>query len=84
MSTKNDQEEELVKLSPVHEVVLQRVIEHLPSTPSTRLQNKRIWGGDMESAVGKSMKACDSKGQMAMVVTDVSVDLHMQEMLRQE
>lgn len=74
---KNDQEDELAKVSPVHEVVLQMVIEHLPSPLQAQdYRIKRIWGGDMETPVGKAMKACNSTGQMAMVVTDVSVDPH--------
>ena len=74
---KNDKQEELAKISPVHEVILQMVIEHLPSP--IKAQNyriKKIWGGDMEEQIGKSMAACDPNAPLSMVITDVSVDPH--------
>ncbi len=74
---KSEKQDELAKLSPVHEVVLQMVAEHLPSPVKAQTYRiQKIWGGDMESTVGKSMAACDSTGQIAMVITDVSVDPH--------
>ena len=74
---RNEKQDELAKLSPVHEVVLQMVVEHLPSPVRAQAYRiQRIWGGDVESPIGKSMAACDPQGQTAMVVTDVSVDPH--------
>ncbi|MDD3159674.1 MAG: elongation factor EF-2 [Candidatus ainarchaeum sp.] len=74
---KDEKQDELAKVSPVHEVVLQMVLEHLPSP--LKAQNyriKRIWGGDVETETGKSMVACDDKAPLSMVITDVSVDPH--------
>jgi elongation factor 2 len=74
---KTDKEEELAKISPVHEVVLQMVAEHLPSpvkAQSYRIQ--KIWGGDMTTQVAKDMSSCDPKAPITMVITDVSVDPH--------
>ncbi|MCX6804166.1 MAG: elongation factor EF-2 [Candidatus Diapherotrites archaeon] len=74
---KNDQQDELAKRSPVHEVVLQMVAEHLPSPLKAQTYRiKKIWGGDMETPAAKSMTSCDDKGPITMVVTDVSVDQH--------
>ncbi len=74
---KNEKEDELAKISPVHEVVLQMVAEHLPSpvkAQSYRIQ--KIWGGDMTTQPAKDMMTCDPKAPITMVVTDVSVDPH--------
>jgi len=74
---KNDKQDELAKLSPVHEVVLQMVIEHLPNPMTAQnYRIKKIWGGEMESEIAKSMAACNQNGAISMVVTDVSVDPH--------
>jgi elongation factor 2 len=74
---KNDKQDELAKISPVHEVVLQMVINHLPSPiQSQKYRIKKIWDGDEESEVGKNMVNCNSDGPLAMVITDVSVDQH--------
>jgi len=74
---KNDKQDELAKLSPVHEVVLQMVIEHLPNPMTAQnYRIQKIWGGDMEQPIAKSMQACNQSGPISMVVTDVSVDLH--------
>jgi elongation factor 2 len=74
---KNDQQKELSKKSPVHEVVMQMVINHLPSPiQAQEYRIKKIWGGDMESEMGKAMKTCDETKDLGMVITDVSVDPH--------
>lgn len=74
---KNDQQAELSKVSPTANVVFEMVRQHLPS-PKTSQQYRiaRVWGGDMELPIAKSMKACDPNGQLAMMITDISVDKH--------
>jgi len=74
---KNDQQDELAKKSPVDQAVMQMVIEHLPSpVQSQKYRIAKIWGGDKESEIGKSMEACNAEGKLGMVITDVSVDPH--------
>ncbi len=74
---KDGKQDELAKVSPVHEVVLQMVINHLPSPiKSQKYRIKKIWGGDETSETGKAMENCDSTKDLAMVITDVSVDPH--------
>jgi len=71
----NDTWKELGKKAPLHEVVLNAVIQHHPD-PVTA-QNYRIpkiWHGDQESTLGKALMACDSKGPMSLVITKVVVD----------
>ncbi len=74
---KNDQQDELAKKSPVNEAVLQMVVNHLPSpVEAQKYRIKKIWGGDENEAIGKSMEACDASAPLGMVITDVSVDPH--------
>ena len=74
---KNDQQDELAKASPCAEVTLQMVVEHLPSPmEAQKYRIRKVWGGDEASEISKSMEACDAKGNLGMVITDVSVDPH--------
>jgi elongation factor 2 len=73
----NDQQDELAKVSPVHEAVMQMVVDHLPSpVESQKYRIDKIWEGDKESTIGKNMKACNVDSKLSMVITDVSVDPH--------
>ena len=67
----------LAKASPLHAVLLDMVVTFLPNP--LQAQGKRchiIWHGDTQSDVGKAMYACDAKGPVAMMVTDISFDKH--------
>ncbi len=73
----NGQQDELAKKSPVAEVVLQMVVDHLPSpVQAQKYRINKIWAGDNNTEIGKTMTACDAKGKLGMVITDVSVDPH--------
>jgi elongation factor 2 len=68
---------ELAKSSPLHEVILDIVVKHLPNPVDA--QKRRIpiiWHGDKESVEGKAMLTCDPKGAVTMMVTDISFDPH--------
>ncbi len=68
---------ELVKKSPVDEVMLGMVIEHLPNPSfAQKYRIPQIWKGDLESEVGKSMKNCDSNGRTVGVIFGVVNDPH--------
>ncbi|MBU1930725.1 elongation factor EF-2, partial [Candidatus Micrarchaeota archaeon] len=74
---KNNQQEELAKKSPASKVVLQMIENFLPNPlEAQKYRTKQIWGGDMESEIAKSMESCDPKGELAMMITDVSVNKH--------
>jgi elongation factor 2 len=74
---KTDREAELAKISPVHDVTLQMVKNFLPSPMKAQAyRTKRIWNGDVDTPIYKSMTTCDEKGDLAMMITDVSVDQH--------
>ncbi|MDR3102769.1 MAG: elongation factor EF-2 [Methanocalculaceae archaeon] len=67
----------LAKASPLHAVLLDMVVTFLPNP--LQAQGKRchiIWHGDTQAEVGKAMYACDAKGPVAMMITDISFDKH--------
>lgn len=70
-------QKELANLSPLHEIVLNMVVTHLPNP--LQAQRERvpvIWHGDKESTEGKAMLTCDQHGPVALMVTDITVDPH--------
>lgn len=70
-------DKELAKKAPLHKVVLDMVIHHLPNPEeSQKYRIPKIWHGDMDSDIGKSMYKMDPNGPLAMVVTKVIPDPH--------
>lgn len=75
--TEKDQQEELAEKSPLHKVVLDMIIKHLPSPIDAQLYRlPKIWQGDLESDIGKAMKNVDPNAHLAGVITKVSPDPH--------
>ena len=75
--TANDKEKikELSKKTPVHKVLLDMVIEHLPSPlDAQKYRIPIIWHGDIESEVGKGLVNCDVNGQLMLSVTNIEID----------
>ncbi|MBN2603172.1 MAG: elongation factor EF-2 [Candidatus Thermoplasmatota archaeon] len=73
---KNDQKS-LAKKSPIHEVLLDMVIDHLPSPKvAQKYRIPHIWRGDPESALGKSMVETNENGPLALMVTKIIMDPH--------
>ncbi len=67
----------LAEKCPLHESVLDMVIRYLPNP--IEAQNDRvnvIWHGDGSSVIGKSMAEADADGDLAFMVTDISMDPH--------
>jgi elongation factor 2 len=74
---KDNDQKSLAKRSPIHEVVLDMVIDHLP--PPNVAQKYRIphiWRGDLTSSLGKSMVECNENGPLALMVTKIILDPH--------
>ncbi len=66
---------ELSKKAPLHQVVLNMVIRHLPSPKvAQKLRVPIIWKGDLDSPVGKSMMTVGESGPVAFMVTKIIVD----------
>ncbi|MGB8372036.1 MAG: elongation factor EF-2, partial [Halobacteriota archaeon] len=73
----NDKQKDLADRSPLHEIVLNMVITHLPNP--LQAQKERvpvIWHGDKNSDEGKAMLSCDQHGPAQFMVTDISIDPH--------
>ncbi|ADC70336.1 translation elongation factor aEF-2 [Methanocaldococcus sp. FS406-22] len=72
-----DKQDELAEKAPLHEVVLDMVIKHLPSPPEAqKYRIPHLWKGDLESEAGKAMLNCDPNGPLAGVITKIIMDKH--------
>jgi len=70
-----DRQKELAKKTPLHEVLLDMVVRHLPSPlEAQKYRVPNIWHGDMESEIGQAMQNCDDSSKLAMMVTKIIVD----------
>lgn len=69
--------EGLRKKSPLDDVLLEMVIQHLPSPLfAQKYRIPIIWKGDPESEEGKSMSLCDANGKTVGVCFGVVYDEH--------
>ena len=65
----------LAERAPLHEAVLGMVVQHHPPPHvAQRYRIPKIWPGNLESDIGKSLLACDVKGPSIMMVTTINVD----------
>lgn len=61
--------------APLHEVILDMAVKHLPNpVEAQKYRIPKIWRGDLETPLGKSLMACDRKGDMAFVVTNIVIE----------
>lgn len=73
----NDHFEELKKILPVHSAILDMFIRHLPTPLEAQpYRIPKIWLGDVESEIGKAMKACDENAPTVICLNKVVVDPH--------
>lgn len=72
-----DNDKELAQKAPLYKIVLNMIIEHLPDPmKAQKYRIGKIWTGDIESDMGKTMTSCDSDGKMACIVTKIYTDSH--------
>ena len=65
----------LSEKAPLHEAVLGMVVQHHPPPHvAQRYRIPKIWPGDLDSDIGKSLVSCDDKGPILMMVTTINVD----------
>jgi len=70
-------EKELAKKSPLHTIVLDMVIKHLPNPLQAQgYRISKIWPGESDSEVAKHMSKCDPDGKLAAIVTKLYPDPH--------
>ncbi|MBI4019959.1 MAG: elongation factor EF-2 [Candidatus Aenigmarchaeota archaeon] len=74
---KSGNDKELAKRAPLHKVVLNMVIEHLPNPlVAQKYRIPKIWPGEADSDVCKDMMVCNPEGKLAAIVTKIYPDPH--------
>lgn len=74
---KDNDQKTLAKRSPIHEVVLDMVIDHLPSPKiAQKYRIPHIWRGDLESPLGKAMVECKEDAPLSLMITKIILDPH--------
>jgi len=67
--------EEFAKKAPLHKILLEMIIKHLPSpVEAQKYRIPRIWSGDLDSDVGKALLACDHNFKPIFCVSKIIVD----------
>jgi len=73
----NEQQKELAKKAPVHEVLLDMSVDKLPSPlDAQKYRIPNIWNGDLESEAGAAMLGCDPNGPLSLMITKIWMDPH--------
>jgi len=73
----NNDQKTLAKKTPIHEVLLDMVVDHLPSPQiAQKYRIPNIWRGDHESDLGKSMIETRENGPLALMITKIVMDPH--------
>jgi len=68
---------ELANKAPLNKVVLDMVIKHHPNPKEAQIYRiPKIWHGDLDSEIGKSLLNCDEKGEPAFVPVKIVIDKH--------
>jgi len=67
----------LAKKAPLHEIVLKMSVDHHPNpVDAQKYRIQKIWHGDIDSDLGKSLINCDPKGPPVFVPIKIVVDKH--------
>jgi elongation factor 2 len=73
----NNDQKSLAKKAPIHQIVLDMVIDNLPSPEEAqKYRIPHIWRGDENSEIGKGMINCKENGPLALMVTKIILDPH--------
>src|SRR3989344_4867089 len=72
-----DNWKDLAKKAPLHEVILNMSVKHHPNpAEAQKYRIPKIWHGDINSELGRSLINCDQKGEPDFVPTKIVVDKH--------
>jgi len=70
-------DKELAKKAPLHRIVLNMVIRHLPNPKEAqKYRIPKIWLGDINTKIGKDMLETNPNGDLAAIITKVIPDPH--------
>ncbi|MHA1820897.1 MAG: GTP-binding protein [Promethearchaeota archaeon] len=73
----DDEWSDLKSIFPVWEAVLSAMIKHLPNPlEAQKYRIHEIWGGDLDSEIGKAMINCDTNGPLIMCMSNIKYDSH--------
>jgi elongation factor 2 len=68
-------EEFATKVAPLHEVVLDAVVRHIPNPrEAQKYRIEKIWRGDISSEVGQAMANVDPNGPLVFAIAAMRVD----------
>jgi len=68
-------QKELAAKAKLHEILLDMVVNHLPNPKVAQTYRiPKIWLGDVNSEIGKSMMNADINGKLVMMVTNIKID----------
>ncbi|MDF1557399.1 MAG: elongation factor EF-2 [ANME-2 cluster archaeon] len=74
---KEENQKELAEKCPLHEVLNDTIIRFLPNPLEAQKDRVNvIWHGDKESQEGKDMLTANRDGDVALMVTNISMDPH--------
>ena len=74
---KEEKQNELAEKCPLHEVLNDMIIRYLPNPLDAQKDRVNvIWHGDKESREGKDMLNANRDGDVALMVTNISLDPH--------
>jgi elongation factor 2 len=69
--------QELQKVIPLHEPLLEMVIKHVPNPAvAQKYRIPKIWRGDLDSEIGQAMLKADPNGPTVFFINDMRVDPH--------
>jgi len=69
--------EELQKVVPLHEAILETVIHNVPNPrEAQKYRIPKIWKGDINSELGKAMMEADPNGPLVFMINDMRLDPH--------
>ncbi len=67
----------LAKKAPVHEIMLDMIVKHLPSPLVAQKERiPKIWKGELDSDLGKTMFNCKEDGDTVFMITKIFMDKH--------
>jgi elongation factor 2 len=70
-----DSYKSLSKKAPLYQVVLDMVVQHHPNPKdSQKYRIPKIWHGELDSELGKSLLNCDENGDPAFICTKIVID----------
>ncbi|GAF72612.1 unnamed protein product, partial [marine sediment metagenome] len=62
---------------PIHKAILEMVVDHLPNPiEAQKYRIDKIWDGNINSELGKTLVNCDPNGPLIVCLSKVQVDKH--------